>query len=124
MDTEEKKNVLIDEYIEQFSGEIQTRLQKIRDMVHEEVPEAVESFSYKMPGFKLNKKVLLYFAGFTSHIGLYPTASVVEKEIPDVAKYRTGKGTLQFKNDQELPLQFIRKIIQYRMQESQGKKRY
>jgi len=52
---------------------------------------------------------------------LYPTTSSMEVS-EEISKYRTGKGTFQFPNDQPLPMDIIRKIVQIRIQENLEKK--
>jgi len=61
----------MDAYIAGFSPKIRQILQNIRRTVHRIAPEAEETISYRMPAFKLHG-VLLYFAAFKNHIGLYP----------------------------------------------------
>ncbi len=61
----------IDEYIASFSPEDQSILEKIRLTIREAAPEAEEKISYRMPAFAL-KGILVYFAAFKKHIGLYP----------------------------------------------------
>ena len=64
----------IDEYIAQFSPEVQEKLKEIRKIVKEIAPDAQEKISYQMPAFTLNGN-LVYFAAFKNHIGFYPTPS-------------------------------------------------
>ncbi len=107
----------IDEYIKLFSDDIQRILEEIRKTIKEEVPEAQEAISYQMPTFKLHGKNLVHFAAFNNHIGFFPTASNLEAQIPEVAKYRTGKGTLTFPLGQPIPFALIRKIVDFRFKE-------
>ena len=107
----------IDEYISRAPKEVQIRLRELRKIISEEVPEAVEAISYQMPTFKLQGKNLVHFAAFTNHIGFFPTASHLESSLPEVAQYRTGKGTLQFIHDKPLPLELVRKIVRVRVRE-------
>ncbi len=107
----------IDEYLKLFPEDIKIKLQRIRKTIAEEAPDAVEAISYQMPTFKLDGKNLIHFAGFKDHLSLFPTASKLEDHLPEVAKYRTGKGTLQFSLDEELPVGIIRKIVQIRVSE-------
>ncbi len=105
----------IDEYIAQFPPEIQARLNTIRNLVHEVSPEAVEVISYQMPAFKYKKKILVYFAAFKNHIGFYATPEVntIFKDV--LSAYKVGKGSIQFQNKDELPLDLIRKLTVYKM---------
>ena len=61
----------IDEYIASFPPDVQKILQKIRLIVRKAAPDAEETISYRMPAFR-KKKILVYFAAFKNHIGLYP----------------------------------------------------
>jgi uncharacterized protein YdhG (YjbR/CyaY superfamily) len=64
-----KKFETIDEYIESFPEKVQSVLEKLRATVQEAAPEALESISYDMPTFKLNRKRLVYFSAWKNHIG-------------------------------------------------------
>lgn len=66
-------------------------------------------------------KPLVYFAGWKTHVAIYPTSSQMEG-ITKAKQYRTGKGTLQFSLDKPLPLPLIHKIVQYRIKENLVKK--
>lgn len=107
----------IDEYITRAPKEVQVRLRELRRTISQEAPEAIEAISYQMPTFKLQGKNLVHFAAFTKHIGFFPTASHLGSSLPEVAQYRTGKGTLQFAHDKPLPLELVRKIVRVRVQE-------
>jgi len=116
--TMEMKNLSsIDEYINEFPTDMQKTLQGIRNTIHSEAPHAEEAISYGMPTFKLNGINMIHFAAFKNHIGIYPTSSNLEAHIPEVAKYRTGKGTLQFPLGTKIPMDMIRKITQIRVKE-------
>jgi uncharacterized protein YdhG (YjbR/CyaY superfamily) len=107
----------IDEYISGFPPEIQERLRTMRQVIHEEAPEAVEAISYQMPTFKLHGN-LVHFAAFKNHIGFYPTPSGITAFEQDLAPYQTSKGAAQFPLDQALPLDLVHKIVQYRVAEN------
>jgi uncharacterized protein YdhG (YjbR/CyaY superfamily) len=100
----------IDEYIGLFSEEVGTRLQTIRDIIKEEVPDAQETISYKIPTFKRNGSYVVYLAAHKNYISLYPTSSDVEK-LKGISKYKKHQGTLQFPLDQPLPLLLIRQVV-------------
>ncbi|NTV31043.1 DUF1801 domain-containing protein [candidate division WWE3 bacterium] len=108
------KPTTIDAYIAGCTPEAQKILKHIRQIVHQEQPDAVESISYQMPAFKLHNKPLIYFAAFTHHIGVYPTPGPIEELSDELKQYQTGKGTLQFPLDQPIPYDVIKKLITYR----------
>lgn len=61
----------IDEYISDFSEDIQSLLNQVRSTIKQAAPEAEESIGYGMPAYKTYGKPLVYFAGFKNHIGFY-----------------------------------------------------
>ena len=107
----------VDQYINQFDGEVKERLLKLRELIRSEAPNAVESFSYGLVGYKLNKKPLVYFGGFANHVGFYATPNGHDAFREDFSRYKQGKGSVQFPNDQPLPLELIKRVVDYRKQQ-------
>ena len=70
-----------------------------------------------MPAFKYHKKPLVYFAAFKNHIGFYalPSGNVAFQK--ELTKYKTGKGSIQFPLDQEIPYDLIGQIVEFRVAE-------
>ncbi len=85
----------VDEYISNFSAEVQKRLEKMRNIIKETAPEGIESIAYGMPAYKLNKKPLVYFGGFSRHIGFYATPTGHEEFKTELSIYKQGKGAFQ-----------------------------
>ena len=110
----------IDDYIAGFPAEIQVLLQQMRRTIHEAAPEATEAISYQMPTFKLHGN-LVHFAAFKDHIGFFPAPSGIDAFTEEIARYRTGKGTLRFSLTEPLPLDLVRRIVLYRVQENSAK---
>lgn len=111
----------IDEYINQFSGITKERLIAIRALVKEIAPEATEKISYGIPTFYLNGN-LVHFAGYKTHIGFYPGAKGVAAFLDDVeGKYKYSKGTIQFRLNEEMPMDLIGKIVSFRVEENRLK---
>jgi len=107
----------IDEYIAAFPENIQVMLAELRATIQAAAPAAEEKISYQMPTFALNGN-LVHFAAFKNHIGLYPAPTGLEAFQEELSVYKTGKGSVQFPIDQPLPLDLIRKIVQYRVAEN------
>lgn len=78
-------------------------------------PDAVESFSYGLVGYKRNGKPLVYFGGFAHHIGFYATPNGHEAFREEFAKYVQGKGSVQLPLDQPLPEDLIKRVVEYRV---------
>ena len=102
----------MDEYIKAFPKDVQSVLEKIRQSVRKAVPEAEEAISYRMPAFKLKGRVLVYFAAFRKHIGLFPPAPREFKK--EVSKYEGPKGNLKFPTDEPIPYDLITRIVLFR----------
>lgn len=112
----------IDDYIAEFPEEVALILNQIKATIQNEAPTAIEAISYNMPAFKLNKKVLVYFAGYKNHIGFYALPSGNEAFKTELSKYHTGKGSIQFPLNQPMPFELIKQIVQFRVQELSEKK--
>jgi len=114
--------VSIDDYIKACPADVQKKLTQIRMLVRSVAPEAIEKISYQMPAFYLNGN-LVYFSAFKNHIGFYPGSGKIvfgtfKKEL---AKYKSGKGSVQFPLDEELPLALIKRIVKFRAEENRAK---
>lgn len=107
----------IEDYIAEFPAETQQRLQQMRTVIKENAPGAVETISYAIPTFDLNKKHLVHFAGYATHIGFYPSPSGMEAFEAEFQPYKRAKGSVQFPLDQPLPLDLIRRVVAFRVVE-------
>jgi uncharacterized protein YdhG (YjbR/CyaY superfamily) len=111
----------IEKYILQYPENVQEILKKIRKLIKENAPEAEELIAYRMPGYKTNKKPLVYFAAFKSHIGLYATPSGHKEFKKELSKYKQGKGSVQFPLDKPIPYKLIEKIVKFKVAENKSK---
>jgi uncharacterized protein YdhG (YjbR/CyaY superfamily) len=114
----------IDGYIAGFPAETQRVLGEVRALIRSIAPGAVETISYAIPTFDLNKKHLVHFAAFEKHIGFYPTPSGIEAFKEELKPYKSAKGSVQFPLDQPMPVDLIRRMVQFRVDEilRKGKK--
>jgi uncharacterized protein YdhG (YjbR/CyaY superfamily) len=108
----------IDEYIKNAPSSTQKMLKQIRAIVKKTAPLAEEVISYSIPAFKLNKTILIYFAGWRNHVSMYPVPKANQTLQKEIFRYQTGKGTLQFPLDKPLPLKFATKIVKLRVKEN------
>ena len=110
----------IDEYIAQFPPDVQERLEKLRRIIREEAPGAVERISYRMPTFVWHGN-LVHFAGYRHHIGFYPTASGISAFQARLSDYEWAKGSVRFPLDQPVPYDLVRAIVAFRVAENTEK---
>ncbi len=102
----------IPEYIAAQDAAIRPRLAAVYDAIRTAIPEAEERLSWGMPTFWKGRNII-HFAPAKKHIGLYPGAEAVEAFAGRLTDYKTGKGTIQLQNDQELPLPLIAEIARW-----------
>jgi uncharacterized protein YdhG (YjbR/CyaY superfamily) len=103
-------------YIAKFPRPVQARLRKVRAIIRAAAPGATELISYRIPSYRQHG-MLVYFAGFKGHIGLFPPVrgdAALEKA---VAKYAGPKGNLKFSYDQPLPLALIARIVRFKVRQ-------
>lgn len=97
----------VDEYIAQFSAEVQDVLQEVRRRCREAVPDSAEMISYGIPTVTLSGAYVMYFAGWAHHISVYPIPTGDEAFQTDIAPFRAGKGTLKFPLGKPIPYSLI-----------------
>ena len=106
----------VEEYIKTTPEMQRSKLIQIHNLIKEAVPEREEKISYDMPTFKYRGKVLLHFAAQKHHIGLYAFPESNIEFLERLKPYKTGRGSIQFPNIEELPLALISDIIQFRIE--------
>jgi uncharacterized protein YdhG (YjbR/CyaY superfamily) len=109
----------VNTYIGSFTGETRQRLETLRELVNLTSPDAVEAMSYGLVGYKRNGKPLVYFGGFNKHIGFYATPNGHEAFVREFSKYKQGKGSVQLPLDQPLPVELLKRVIEYRNQQTE-----
>lgn len=108
-------NKTIDQYIETFPADVQKKLQKIRRIIQKAAPGTTESISYGIPTFKLDGKYVIYFAGYKNHISVHPIGTGEAKEVKEISKYLSGKGTAKFPLENPIPYDLIQKLAMLKM---------
>lgn len=110
----------IDAYISQFPADVQAILEEVRATISHAAPDAKEVISYQMPAFKQHG-ILVYFAAWKKHVGLYPPISGDKAIEKAVACYAGPKGNLQFPLDEPMPLSLIERIVKLRVKQNVAK---
>jgi uncharacterized protein YdhG (YjbR/CyaY superfamily) len=105
-------------YLAALPPPLRARMRGIRAIVRATAPSAVEHFSYRIPGFRLDGRTLLWYAAFKRHIGLYPiTPALLRTHRIDVSGYETSKGTIRFPFDEPLPAPLVKRLVKARVAE-------
>jgi uncharacterized protein YdhG (YjbR/CyaY superfamily) len=112
----------VDDYLAGVPEPARSTLQRVRAAIRSAVPaEATEAISYGMPAFKY-KGTLVWFAAFTNHCSLFPTASVIKAFKNELKGYETTKGTIHFPVDKPLPAALVKKMVKARIIQNALKK--
>ncbi len=115
-----KRPTDIDSYISQFPADVRAVLQEVRETIRRAAPDAEETISYMMPAFRQHG-ILVYFAAWTSHIGMYPPISGDKALEKAVARYAGPKGNLQFPLGEPMPLDLIERVVKLRVKQNAAK---
>lgn len=111
----------IDDYIADQSEEAQQKLEEIRQIIHEAVPDAEEALNYKVPAFILvpggKRDHQIMMAAYAKFIGFYPFPMTMAEFSVELKDYKQGKGSVQFPLDKPLPKDLIRRMVRYRKEE-------
>ncbi len=107
----------VKEYFAAQPAETKKILNNFRKIIKEAAPAAEEVISYNMPAFKLNG-MLIWYAGYKKHIGLYPKSGPIIIFKDELKEYKTSKGAIQFPLDRTIPVALVKKIVKYRIKEN------
>jgi uncharacterized protein YdhG (YjbR/CyaY superfamily) len=113
----------IDEYLARIPQPARGTLEKIRMAIRSAVPpETAEIISYGIPAFK-HKQVLVWFAAFSDHCSLFPTAAVADEFKNELKGFATSKGTIHFPIDKALSKTLVKKLVKARLAQIERKYR-
>ncbi len=115
-----RKPETIDEYLATLSDDKRDALNRLRKTIRAAAPGAEECISYQIPAFRLNGRLLVFFAAGRNHCSFFPGATL--KGFQDELKaYETSKGTIRFRPDRPLPASLVRQIVRRRIEENAAK---
>lgn len=103
----------IEEYILDQREEIRPFLEKINETVRKALPDAREKISWRMPTYYNDKKIIIQFAAFKNHIGVYPGPEAIEAFAQKLTEFKTSKGTIQIPYNVPLPVELIEDISRW-----------
>lgn len=107
-------------YIAGFPPAVRARLRKLRATIRANAPQATEVISYNIPAYRQHG-MLVYFAGFRNHIGLFPPVRGDARLGKALARYAGPKGNLRFSHDEPLPLGVVARIVRFRVRQDGAK---
>jgi uncharacterized protein YdhG (YjbR/CyaY superfamily) len=96
---------------------VQAVLQEVRETLRHAAPDAEDMINYQMPAFRQHG-MLVHFAVWTMHVGLYSPISGDKAMEKAVTRYSGPKGNLQFPLDEAMPLDLIERIVRLRVRQN------
>jgi uncharacterized protein YdhG (YjbR/CyaY superfamily) len=112
----------VDEYLARVPEPACSTSKKVRAVIRSAVPPgATDTISYGLPAFK-HKRVLVWYAAFSNHCSLFPTA-IVKAFKDELKDFAISKGTIQFAVDKPLPAALVRKLVKARVKQNENTQR-
>lgn len=116
--TAAQTKTLIQSYLAALPPATRKRMRELRDAIRAAAPGADEGFTYRIPGFRVNGRPLVWYAGWKEHCSMYPiTPALLRAHALDVEGYDTSKGTIRFPLDRPLPTALVRRLLKARLAE-------
>ena len=104
-------------YLAKLPAPRRASLQQLRRVIAAAAPDAEETMSYGIPAFKLEGRMLVWFAAFAEQVSLFPGAGVIAAHAAALESYTTSKGTIRFRLDEKLPARLVARLVKAKVAE-------
>jgi len=111
-------------YLASLPPDSRRHVKKLREIIRGVAPGAVPVMSYGIPAFKLDGRILVYYAGWREHASVYPMTDAIRRAHARALKgYKTSKGTVQFPLAKPLPVRLVRQLLKARVADVRARQR-
>jgi uncharacterized protein YdhG (YjbR/CyaY superfamily) len=110
----------VDDYLAGLPGERRAAAELMRRTIKAAAPGAIETIAYQMPAFRSHGgQFLVSYASYKNHYSLFPASGAVVAALgEELTRYLTGKGTIQFRANESIPADLVRRVVEVRFAEN------
>lgn len=113
----------VDAYIATQPPETQRALEELRSCIWKAAPGVSELMNYNIPAFALviggKRDEQIMIAGYSKHVGFYPSPDVIDAFVDHLAAYKFAKGSIQFPLNKPIPKALVVKMVKHRLSQLQ-----
>ena len=107
----------VTQYIASHPPVARRALRQVRATILKALPRATEGISYQIPVYKLDGRMVLFFAGFRQHYSIYPASPRLVRALGRDLDGRLRNKTIRFALEAKVPTRLIARIARMRAAE-------
>ena len=104
----------VDKYLARLGADQRAALERLRKLIRAAAPGAEECISYRMPAFRLDGRMLVWYGAAAKHCAFFP-GGMVQEFAGDLEEFSTSKGTVRFQPGTPIPAPLVRRMVKARI---------